>query len=187
MNRPGRAQRFTGYGFILGLCGLAVLLSPLTKALDLLEDLRISREIHQHALLCFVPGQLSITTKADSRKFELQEKVVTSLPSMPKRPKPGLELYLWDFTRQLLQAHCKTLWVEEQSRVLALVPGCAQMVGVLGDLPWMLAGRVSSARLGSVLSPCPRTGLSSCSQPRNHPMRGSRERGLCYTACERKG
>lgn len=115
MNRPGRAQRFTGCGFILGLRVLAVLLSPLTKALDLLEDLRISREIHQHALLCFVPGQLSITTKADSRKFELQEKVVTSLPSMPRRPKPGLELYLWDFTRQLLQARCKTLWVEEQS------------------------------------------------------------------------
>lgn len=93
MNRPGRVQCFTGCGFILGLCGLAVLLSPLTKALDLLEELRVSIEIHQHDLqgkLCFAFSQANtgITTKADSRRAELQEKIMTSFPSMPRRPKP---------------------------------------------------------------------------------------------------
>lgn len=125
MNRPGRAQCFTSYGFILDLCGLPVLLSPLTKALDLLKDPRISIEIHQQALqgkLCFALSQAntSIATKADTRKAELQEKIVTSLLSMPRfgdflASKAGLELCLWDFTCQLLQAHCKSLWVEEQS------------------------------------------------------------------------
>lgn len=35
------------------------------------------------ALLCFVSGHTSIATKADTRKAELQEKNVTSLPYMP--------------------------------------------------------------------------------------------------------
>lgn len=145
---PDRAQCFTGCGFILGLCGLAVLLSPLTKARIAGGSQNFQRD-PQHALLgkfCFALSQAntSIATKAASKKVELQEKIMTSLPSLPRRPKPGLELYLWDFTRQLLQEHCKTLWVEELSWVLALVPGCAQkMAGVLGDLPWMLTEDVS--------------------------------------------
>lgn len=119
MNMPDRAQCFTGCGFILGLCGLAVLLSPLTKARIAGGSQNFQRD-PQHALLgkfCFALSQAntSIATKAASKKVELQEKIMTSLPSLPRRPKPGLELYLWDFTRQLLQEHCKTLWVEELS------------------------------------------------------------------------
>ena len=120
-NRPGRAQCFKGFGFILFLHGLSVLLSPLTKASDLLEDLKISTEIHQHPLqgtqLSFALSQANTSifaTKADSRKVELQEKNVTSLPSVPRRPQPvvvgsPLELYLRDFTWQLLWAlHVET-------------------------------------------------------------------------------
>lgn len=46
-NMPGRAQCLAGFGFILFLHGLSVLLSLLTKALELLEDLKISTaELH---------------------------------------------------------------------------------------------------------------------------------------------
>lgn len=116
MNRPSRAQCFTGCGFILGLCGLAVLLSSLTKALDVLEDLKISIEIHQHALQgkpCFALSQAntSIATKADTRKAELQDKNcdIPSLHAQEAKGRfgaefmgfhltAGLGLYLWDFT-----------------------------------------------------------------------------------------
>lgn len=132
-NRPGRAQCFTGCGFILGFAWACY--PPVTPhqgfrsaggSQNFHRDPSTSIMLYRtsSALLCPRPAPV-IATKADSRKAELQEKIVTSLPSVPRRPKPGLELYLWGFT--------------------VAVPGWG--------LPWMLAEDVSGWAQCSALLP----------------------------------
>lgn len=56
----------------------------------------------------------SVTTKADSGKPELQEKVMTSLPSMTRRSRFGA-LFMGFHLTALAGTLCKTLWAGEQS------------------------------------------------------------------------
>lgn len=162
------------------------------------SSISILSRAHNSALLCLTPTPAHLPPKLDSRKVELQVKNVTSLPSMPRRPQPvmvgsPLELYLRDFTWQLLQAvHVETCALYSQLGRRA-EQGAGSYRWPCTENAWCAWGlafdaekaRVSSVSLGSGLSPGPWTLLSSCSHQGNHPMRGSRKR-VAFLCCSPK-
>lgn len=168
------------------MCGLAVLLSPLTKALDLLEELKISTEIHQAALqgkLCFALSQANatITTKADSRKAELQEKIVTSLPSMPRRPKPKVWSCIYGIS---LDSSCRHTVrpCGPESRAECWL--CTEDAAVLGQWPWMLTEDVSGWALCSAHAP--RQGFLPVHSQETTPREAARKGGFALLPARQK-
>lgn len=100
------------------------------------------------ALLCPRPTPLlppKLTVKRVS--FRKKKSDIPSLHAQEAKAK-GLELYLWDFTGQLLQAH----WVPGVGRRAELSAGpwlCTEGAAVLGDWPWVLTEDVSGWALCS--------------------------------------